>query len=171
MENVQDMEFNFDKFKEVLHYIISKTDSSRFSNVGKKVLYKLLYFNDFNYYELTELKMTGETYYKLRQGPGPSHFDQAIAALKQDGAIIEKSGDYFGYSQTRYESLKAPVITHINVQELQQIDDTLNRYSSMNGSQISALSHKDTPWVVESENSPLDYDMVFYRSAEMSVRP
>jgi len=171
MSDVSAVEFNFEKFKEAVHYIISKTDSSRFSNVGKKVLYKLLYFNDFNYYELTELKMTGETYYKLEHGPAPRHFDQAIKDLKHDGLIVEKQVNYFGHKQTRYFSLQPPKITCISVPELQQIDDTLNRYSSMNGSQIEALSHKDIPWMAEELQQPLDYDMVFYRSAEMSVRP
>ena len=164
-------EFNFEKFKQVLHYIISKTDSSTHLNVGKKVIYKLLYFNDFNYYELTELKMTGETYYKLEHGPAPSHFDLAINDLKSSGYVIENQSDYYGHKQTRYQSIRGPVLNLVSVPELQQIDDTLNRYSSMNGSQIEALSHKDIPWISEDMNKPLDYDMVFYRSAEMSVRP
>ena len=84
----QNDEFNLEKFKQVLHYIISKTESS--PNVGKKVLYKLLYFNDFNYYELNEVKMTGEKYSKLEHGPAPRHFDTVVTRLKEDMVIIEK---------------------------------------------------------------------------------
>ena len=53
---------------------------------------------------------------------------------------------------------------------LKHIDDTLGRYGSMNGSQIEALSHKDLPWMASADNTDLDYELVFYRSAEMSVR-
>ena len=37
-----DEEFNLEKFKQVLHYIIAKVGS--LDNVGKTVLYKILYF-------------------------------------------------------------------------------------------------------------------------------
>ena len=40
---------NLKKFKEVLLYILEKVGSK--SNVGMTVLYKLLYFIDFDYYE------------------------------------------------------------------------------------------------------------------------
>ncbi|MDO5847844.1 MAG: Panacea domain-containing protein [Methanocorpusculum sp.] len=163
--------FNRDKFKQVVHYIIDKTTPSRYHNVGKKVLYKLLYFNDFNYYELTELKMTGETYTKLEHGPAPRHFNDVVDELIREGAVQKNKVDYFGRTQTRYLSVKDVSVSHLSAEELQQIDDTLNRYSSMNGSQIEALSHKDIPWIAEEPGCDLDYDMVFYRSAEMSVRP
>ena len=40
----------------------------------------------------------------------------------------------------------------------------------MNGSQIEALSHKDTPWEIAEPHKNLDYEMVFYRDPSMSVR-
>ena len=171
MSEISVDEFNFEKFKQVVHYIISKTDSSRYQNVGKKVLFKLLYFNDFNYYEVTELKMTGETYVKLAHGPAPKHFDEAIRDLKHAKCVSETHVNYYGHNQIRYLSKKSPTISLLSGTEIQQIDDTLNRYSTMNGSQIEALSHKDIPWMAEELNTPLDYEMVFYRSAEMSIRP
>ena len=42
------MEFNKEKFKNVLHYIVYKCGLK--NNVGRTVLHKLLYFSDFNYY-------------------------------------------------------------------------------------------------------------------------
>lgn len=160
--------FNSEKFKQVLHYIISKTESSQ--NVGKKVLYKLLYFNDFNYYELNEVKMTGEKYSKLEHGPAPRHFDSVMNMLKKDKAVAEKKVDYYGHKQIRFCSLKEPDLSLLSAAEIKHIDDTLGRYGSMNGSQIEALSHKDLPWMASADNTDLDYELVFYRSAEMSVR-
>jgi len=40
---------NIEKFKEVLLYILGEVGSK--PNIGQTVLYKLLYFIDFNYYE------------------------------------------------------------------------------------------------------------------------
>lgn len=168
---MQNMVYLPEKFKQVVHYIISRTDSSRYANVGKKVLYKLLYFNDFNYYELTEINMTGEIYSKLEHGPAPRHFNEIIAALKRDGYIEERTVDYYGHKQIRFRSLKEPTLSLLSATEIQHIDDTLGRYASMNGSQIEATSHRDMPWLASEYNENLDYELVFYRSAEMSVRP
>ena len=45
------------KFKNVLLYILERCAGK--PNVGETVLYKLLYFSDFNYYELYEEHLTG----------------------------------------------------------------------------------------------------------------
>lgn len=45
------------KLKAVLHYIIHRCGA--YENVGKIVLFKMLYFSDFDFYELTEKSITG----------------------------------------------------------------------------------------------------------------
>ena len=160
--------FNAEKFEQVLHYIISKTEA--FPNVGKKVLYKLLYFIDFNYYELKEEKLTGEVYSKLEHGPAPRHFNESATILIKEGLIEEKEVQYYGHTQKRYRSLKSPKLTQLSATELEHINETLCRYGTMNGSQIEALSHTDLPWVAGEYKDNLDYELVFYRSPEMSVR-
>ncbi|MFA4889304.1 MAG: helix-turn-helix domain-containing protein, partial [Candidatus Omnitrophota bacterium] len=49
-----------DKFKEVLIYILNKVGSK--PNVGETVIYKLLYFIDFDFYEKYEEQLIGATY-------------------------------------------------------------------------------------------------------------
>ena len=71
------MEFDKDKFKNVLHFIIYKCGFR--NTVGRTVLHKLLYFSDFNYYELNEESITNESYRKLERGPVPIHFESAIS--------------------------------------------------------------------------------------------
>ena len=163
-----DSGFDQEKFKQVLHYIISKTES--FPNVGKKVIYKLLYFIDFNYYELKEEKLTGEVYSKLEHGPAPRHFSASVDELKNDGLIQERNVPYHKYTQIKYNSLENPDLSLLNANELRHLDETLCRYASMNGSQIEALSHNDITWNATEINENLNYELVFYRSSDMSVR-
>ncbi len=160
--------FEYQKFKQVVHFFIDQT--STLDNVGKKVLYKLLYFTEFNYYELFEEKLTGEAYAKLEHGPAPRHFSDVIKELKGEGKIIEKKAQYYDHPQIRYFSLKRPSLSLLNADELNFLEDSLCRYGSMNGSQIEALSHKDIPWIIASNKKNLDYEMVFYRDPDMSVR-
>ncbi len=53
----------------MLHYIIYSVGN--LPHIGKTVLWKLMYFSDFDYYELYEKHLTGEQYRKLEHGPAP----------------------------------------------------------------------------------------------------
>lgn len=63
---------NILKFKQVLLYILNKVGAK--PNVGQTVIYKLLYFIDFDYYELFEEQLMGLTYIKDTYGPTPVDF-------------------------------------------------------------------------------------------------
>ncbi len=55
------------KFKQVLLYVLNKVGAK--VNVGKTVIYKLLYFIDFDYYELYETQLMGLKYKRDIYGP------------------------------------------------------------------------------------------------------
>ena len=65
-----------DKFKKTLLYILSKVGGK--PNVGQTVLYKLLYFIDFDYYEKYEEQLIGAKYIKNTHGPTPVAFAKII---------------------------------------------------------------------------------------------
>jgi hypothetical protein len=46
----------------------------------------------------------------------------------------------------------------------------LNRLGDKNASQISEYSHGDIPWKVTEDMGIIDYETVFYRTPEYSVR-
>lgn len=57
--NLHDMmQTNLDKMEQVLHYIIHEV--GHLPQVGKTVLFKLLYSCDLDYYEMHEEILTGE---------------------------------------------------------------------------------------------------------------
>jgi uncharacterized phage-associated protein len=158
---------NYDKLEQVLHYIIQKVGSS--PHVGKTVLFKLLYFCDFNYYEKYEEYLTGEQYYKLSIGPAPSHFDEIIDMLKEKNKITVLNTEYHGYKQEKFLSIDEPDISSLSANELSVIDSTIEQNRLMNASQISAFSHADMPWKATEDREIIDYNLVFYRSPLTSV--
>ncbi|MHC1576898.1 MAG: Panacea domain-containing protein [Methanosarcinaceae archaeon] len=166
--NVCEDGFNFDKFKQVLHYIIHKTGG--IDTVGKTVLFKLLYFNDFNYYEMFEEKMTGESYRKIEHGPAPCHFDEAISDLEDDDKIESTTRPVGTYTQKKFISECKPDFSLLSGNEIHSIDDTIARYSNWNATQISALSHDDVPYDATENKAIIDYELVFYRDPMFSVR-
>ena len=67
---------NVEKFRQVLLYILGKSGYQ--PNVGETVLYKLLYFIDFDYYEKFEEQLMGSTYIKNHHGPTPVEFKKIV---------------------------------------------------------------------------------------------
>lgn len=162
------MELNKKKFKSLLHYIISKCGAN--PNVGKTVLYKLLYFSDFNYFEIYEKPLTNETYKRLPHGPAPTHFDLAISELEKEGKIsVDSILLYADVNQFRYKSLKEPEIDFTK-NELHVINEVIDKLSKMNATQISEYSHGDMPWRAAEDYEIMKYSFVFYRDPKYRVR-
>ncbi|OGD62362.1 repressor protein [Candidatus Berkelbacteria bacterium RIFOXYA2_FULL_43_10] len=156
------------KFKEVLLYILEKIAGK--PNIGETVLYKLLYFCDFNYYEIFEEQLTGAKYIKNHYGPTPISFKGVVGEMIKNGEISLDKNKYHGYPQTRYIALRRPDLRRINGAEKEIIDDVLCKLSDLSAKQISEYSHDDTPWKIAESGKPIDYEAVFYRSPAYSVR-
>lgn len=159
---------NYDKFKEVLLYILGEIGAR--PNVGQTVLYKLLYFIDFDFYERYEEQLIGAVYIKNRYGPTPTHFKKLVEEMEDDGSLESVSSKYFKYKQTKYLPRRMPDLSLLSARELQMIDEVINRLGHMTATQLSDYSHGDTPWLGAEEGGEISYEMVFYRTPEYSVR-
>ena len=161
-------QFKKEKFIAMLHYIIEKCGS--LPNVGKTVIWKILYFSEFDYYELYEKHISGEKFLKWVNGPAPEDFNECIKELKREKKIKEEQQDFHGHRQIKYGSIQESNIDALNGSEIKVINKTINKLSSMNATQISEYSHQDMPWKSAKKNGEIDYEMVFYRDKVMSVR-
>jgi len=159
---------NIQKFKEVLLYILNKVGSK--PNIGETVIYKILYFIDFDFYEEYEEQLVGATYMKNQFGPTPIEFAKIVDQLISHEEIEKVKSGYFNYPQTKYLPLRKPDLTRFKANEIEVIDDVLHRLSDMNASQISAYSHGDIPWITTGEGDIIEYESVFYRTPPYSVR-
>ena len=159
---------NYKKFKEVLLYILSEIGAR--PNVGQTVLYKLLYFMDFNYYEKYEEQMMGAVYIKNHYGPTPVHFKRVIEEMEEAGDLESVSSKYFNYRQTKYLPKRFPDLSHLSANELLMIDEVIATFGNRTAGQLSEYSHGDTPWLSANDGEKLNYEMVFYRTDEYSVR-
>jgi transcriptional regulator with XRE-family HTH domain len=159
---------SINKFKNVLLYILERCAGK--PNVGETVLYKLLYFADFNYYELYEEHLTGAKYRKLPYGPVPQKLDTIVGQMMDKNQVKRIKTDYHGYPQTRYIPLEKADLTLLKASEKEIIDKVIEQYSDWSASAISAYSHKDMPWLASKEGEEIDYELAFYREAPFSVR-
>jgi len=157
-----------DKFKNVLLYILEKCAGK--PNVGETVLNKLLYFSDFNYYELYEEHLTGAMYRKLPFGPVPQNLDSIIHQMIDENQLQRVKTEYYGLAQTRYLPLTKANLTELKASEKEIIDRVIEQMSDWSAAAISNFSHKDLPWLASKEGEEIDYELAFYRDAPFSVR-
>jgi transcriptional regulator with XRE-family HTH domain len=160
---------NVAKFKEVLLYILNQVGGR--PHVGETVLYKLLYFIDFDFYEKYETQLIGATYLKNHYGPTPVEFQSIVDEMIRQGEIEKVSGStYFQYPQTKYLARRPPQTELLQGHEIELIDNVLHRLGYMNASEISSYSHHDVPWLVTEDSATIEYETVFYRTPEFSMR-
>lgn len=157
-----------DKFKNVLLYILEKCAGK--PNVGETVLYKLLYFSDFNYYELYEEHLTGAKYRKLPFGPVPQKLNTIINQMIEGGILKRVKTEYHGYPQIRYLPLEKADLEELKASETEILDRVIEQMSDWSAAAISNYSHKDLPWLASKEGEEISYELAFYRDAPFSVR-
>jgi len=159
---------NFEKFKNALLYITQKIGAS--PNVGQSVLYKILYFCDFDYYEKFEEQLIGATYIKNHFGPTPVEFRKIVDDMIKNGEIEEVKTKHFKYEQTKYLPVFLPNLAIFSAQEIKHIDEEIERLGKKTAKELSDLSHGDVPWITTAEGKVIEYEAVFYRTAETSMR-
>lgn len=167
-ERVSEPGLNAEKFKNVLLYILERCAGK--PNVGETVLYKLLYFCDFNYYEIYETHLTGARYKKLSYGPVPHDMSAIVNKMASSGQLQKVKSEYFGKPQTRYLPLIKPDLTTFSAAEKDVIDSVIDQMSDWSAKAISDYSHNDKPWRATELNDHIDYELAFYRRPPYSVR-
>jgi len=168
IERISIPELKILKFKNILLYILEKCAGK--ANIGETLLYKLLYFSDFNYYELYEEHLSGARYKKLPFGPVPQKLDSIISTMIENNQLQRVKTEYHGYKQTRYLPLEKPNLSTFSAREKDVIDKVIDQYSDWSATAISEYSHKDMPWLASEDGEIIDYELVFYREPPFSVR-
>ena len=112
----------------------------------------------------------GATYQKNHYGPTPVEFTKIIEQMIGNQEIERVPSAFFQYPQTKYLPLRQPDLSLLTANEIQLIDDVLNRLGEMNAKQISDYSHHDVPWMTTEDGQIIPYEAAFYRTAPYSVR-
>ena len=159
---------NKEKFKAVLLYIISRCENK--PNVGLTLICKLLYFSDFNYYEIHEKSITDETYLKYEHGPFPSHINDVLDEMIDEDIVEMRLERYNDFTQKHFYLKDAPDLSLLNTDELRVINDVIDKMGGWSGRKASRYSHGDLPWRIAEDSDVLDYEYVFYRDPKYSVR-
>ncbi|MFA4874407.1 MAG: type II toxin-antitoxin system antitoxin SocA domain-containing protein [bacterium] len=169
---VQTHTFRFDanKLRNVLLYLLEKCGGK--PNVGETVIYKLLYFIDFDAFELLGAPVTGISYRRLQFGPVPGRadFERVVKSMMQKDELKIFTHEYFGKPQKRYVALAEPNTEGFSVKEVEIVDKVIARLSDMNAAEIENYVHLDAPWMLTAEGGVIDYGLVVEREFPYAKR-
>lgn len=159
---------NEEKYKNVILYLAKHVGQN--GVWGKKKMYKLLYFLDFDFFEKYEKPITGDIYHKLLMGPAPSYFDAISIDLKKKGLLqisIGKTGS--GYKDAVvYKSLSDPDEKVFSKEEKMMMDRIIKLYGNKTGKQLEILTHNEAPYLAVGENEEMPLELAHYRGTLFS---
>lgn len=136
------MDFNEEKLKALVHYICYKAHDP--SILGAIKLNKILWHSDILSYRLWNKPITGETYIKRQYGPVSKNILRVVEKLVNEGAIITREVDYYGYSKKEYIALAKPNISLFTADEISLVDEIFDYVCKDNtATSISEKTHDD----------------------------
>ena len=157
-----------EKFKEVFLYILERIGAR--PNIGEAVVCKLMYFIDFDFYEKFEEQLIGAKYIKNHFGPTPVAFPEIVKQMEKDGDLIHVTKKYFQHDQKKYLPRRSANFSNFSAREKELIDWEIERFKDFNASKMRDFSHKDVPWIGAKNLQLINYEAVFSRTDEFSVR-
>ncbi|WP_296872561.1 type II toxin-antitoxin system antitoxin SocA domain-containing protein [uncultured Methanobrevibacter sp.] len=160
------MRFNREKYIDLILYILSQCHQK--PNFGKTVLCSILYFIDFNYYELYGELLTNETYIKSKRGIRPAHFREISEELISKNYLYFRKEPYYNRTIYRYYLIIIPNLK-FNQNELEIIHNAISKLSNENATTITKYAKKDSPINAAEFGEPIDFRYVFSRGDEYSL--
>ena len=159
---------NEEKYKNVILYLSKKIGQN--GVWGKKKMYKLLYYIDFDFFEKYERPITGDIYHKLQMGPAPSYFDAIAQELKKQGLLqisINKTGN--GHNDAYvYKALANPKDNAFTAEEKAMLDRIIKLYGNKTGKQLENLTHKEAPYLAVEEGEEMPLELAHYRGTKFN---
>lgn len=155
------------EFEKILLYMLTKC--SWFPNVGKTVIYKLMYFIEFNYYELYKTPLTWYPFIRLPLGPAPYKFNDITDAMEREWKITKIVTPYYGKYQSRIISNVRVEDHEISPDAKKVIDDVLKKLAHKTASELSEISHGDIPRQRVKDMAQIPLSLVVERTPEYSV--
>lgn len=155
------------RVRDIFLYIVSQT--SNLPNIGKTVLYKILYFCEFDRYELHRERLLWIDFVKLPRWPAPASFDHIVYRLSKEKAIVPISASYNWYLQQRYIINQSIPDNILSLEHKQFIDNIIETIGQMNATEVSDYSHGDIPRKVTKDMQCIDISLALHRQYPYSV--
>jgi len=153
-----DMEFKYEKFKDLVHYICHIADRDE---LGATKLNKILWYSDMVSYINHGVPLTGAVYIKRQFGPVPKDILRALKDLSEEGRMAVRDIPYFKDTKREYISLAEPDISRFDKSEISLAANiTHDICHHHTATSISAATH-DIIWELADIGEEIPYFAVY----------
>jgi transcriptional regulator with XRE-family HTH domain len=167
-ERIPEPILKMQKLQNVLLYLLEKTAGK--ANAGESFISRLLYFADFNFYELYEEHLSGMSYKKQSFGPYPIELIQVLDKMIEDGAIKKVKTKFQGSFISRFIPLEQSNLHYLKASEKEVIDHVIEQMGNWTTNKINEYAKKDMPYLATKEGDVISFEMAFYRESPFTVR-
>jgi transcriptional regulator with XRE-family HTH domain len=159
-----------EKLRSIILYILERCAGK--TNIGETMIYKMLYFIDFDFYEIYGRTITGLSYIHLQFGPVPmkKQYLSVVGGMESNKELKIITQDYFGMRIKRYINLFPYETGKLDPIEAKTVDNVINSMSDWSAKKIEDYVHGDAPWYLTKEKELIPYNLVFNRSVPYSKK-
>jgi uncharacterized phage-associated protein len=154
------MAYSADKMQQVILFFLERINNV---HLGRTKLMKLLYYVDFDHYEMHGKSVTGATYRKLPHGPVPQQAKELIRDMAGKGLVLEMKAKRSVFAQHRLITQAKFNPAMFSGDEMQTLDRVAKEWENCTGAQIEAASHAEAPWSATKDGKVIDYELAHYR--------
>lgn len=152
---------NIDKYKQALLFLLNSTANNTL--LGKVKLFKLLYYLDFDHYQVFKTPITGDIYRKLPYGPVPANAQDVLSEMVDSGQVTisqRRVRDYLQYVFTANAESDTDAFTS---SEMEVLEQTTKKWANHTTNEIVAATHGEAPWRAVEMGAEIPYALAFYR--------
>ncbi len=152
----------------LLLYLLQQTAGNM--NITEKEIPKLMYFCDFNYYEIYEEQLSGSSYFKMNNNVRIENFQQVISALIKNKNLIRIEIQKDQKKEKKLLALSSLNLKCLNAAELEITQQVVSSFQGWSAQKISEYLMGDIPLKVTETGNLISYNLAFYRRDFHSVR-
>ena len=150
-----------EKYKQaILFFLNSSANNIR---LGKVKLFKLLYYADFDHYQVYKTPITGDVYNKKAYGPVPQSAQAIMYEMCSDNLLEMTTRRIGDYRQNVYTPLVSHQPDAFTTTEMQVLDHVVQKWTSHSTQEIVVATHGEAPWRAVEMAEEIPYALAFYR--------
>jgi uncharacterized phage-associated protein len=152
------MDINISKYENAILFLCDKLGGSV---NGETKLYKLLYYIDFDRYELNESlqTVTGDKFKHRKNGPVPATCRKIIDGMIHDRKLTKEERDIGAKHNVKvFTALQPPDTSVFNPGDLFILNYVVAKYGNLTGSDLARLTHVETPYTGTKLNQVMPFE-------------
>jgi uncharacterized phage-associated protein len=153
---------NKTKYQAVILYFANKI---RNGTLGKTKLMKLLYYLDFDFFELHGRSVTNDRYVRM-PCPVPKNAETILNEMAKSGIVmIKRCKMPQGLNDKELiVPCKEKTLEPLSKEEIEMLEEISDKWEKFSGRDMKMASHGEAPWIATKPGCIIDYNLAYYRN-------